>query len=352
MEIKIKNFALPLIAIVLLVLAILWLAGTFQSKIAPDEIIAASSNNSERAIVLVVTQAEAYEDVPATVRSKQSANVAARIMAPIKAIHVKAGDMVKKGDVLIELDSRNLQASSAQSRDNVRAIYAQMRQAKAQADRTKNLFRKGSATQVDMEKATANYANLQALHSSAKQQLNAAETNLSYSQIRAEFSARVIDRYAEPGDLATPGMKLLTLYNPKVLRLEANIRESLALSLSIGQNLSAHVPALNNNLTVQVEEIVPAADPGARSFLIKAKVDYLTRLLPGMYARIRIPAGVEELLLVPLSYIKQLGQLDVVWVLEDNIAVRRFIRIGQVHADQVVVVSGLTAGEKLIMPVK
>ena len=346
---KIKPYSVPLLTIAGLLLAIMWMAGAFDTKIEPGETSSTTAFKG-KTLTLKTTVTDLYEAVPATVRSKQTTNVASRILAPIKAILVKAGDTVKKGDLLIELDNRNNRANVAQSRANINAIRAKLLQAKSHYTRTKNLYSKESVTKAQLEQANANYDSLKAQLASARQKLESSETTSSYSKIRASFSARVIDRFAEPGDLASPGIKLLTLYDPTSLRIDANIRESLALTLSIGQQLETNIPALNKTIQATIEEIVPAADPGARSFLIKAKIEHNGKLLPGMYARIRIPAGEAEQLLIPVDYVKQMGQLDVVWVLENNTPIRRFVRIGQKTGDSVLVISGLSASEKLVSP--
>jgi RND family efflux transporter MFP subunit len=346
---KIKPFTVPLATIAGLLLIIMWMAGAFDTKIEPGE-FSGTTPFEGKTLTLKATPITSHEDVPATIRSKQTIQVAARILAPIKSIHVKAGDIVKKGDLLIELDNRNNRANVAQSRENINALYASLVQAKSHYARIKLLYSKESATKAQLEQASANYQNLKARLASARQKLQSAQTTLSYSQIKAHFSARVIDRFAEPGDLASPGVKLLTLYDPKSLRIEAHVRESLALTLKVGQQLVTHVPALNKIVHATIEEIVPAADPGARSFLIKAKIEHDENLLPGMFARISIPSGKAQQLLIPVNYTKQIGQLDVSWVLENNTAIRRFIRLGQKTGQEIQVISGLNAGDKLISP--
>ncbi len=346
---KIKHLATPLLTVAGLLLSIFWMAGAFDSKIEPGEIVNNTPYKGE-SLTLQSTLTQLNEDVPATVRSKQTTHVAARILAPIKSIHVKAGDTVDKGDLLIVLDNRNNRSNVAQSKENINAIRAQLTQAKSHYTRTKSLYKKESVTKAQLEQASANYNSLRAQLASARQQLESSQTTSSYSKIRAQFAARVIDRFAEPGDLASPGMKLLTLYDPKSLRIDANVRESLALTLTIGQQLKTHIPALNKTLMATIEEIVPAADPGARSFLIKAKIENNGKLLPGLFARIVIPSGKQDQLLIPSSYIKKMGQLDVAWVLENNTPIRRFIRIGQQTDDKTLVISGLAIGEKLISP--
>lgn len=308
---KIKPFTMPILTVAGLLLSIFWMAGAFDTKIEPGEINNSVTYTGE-SLTLKSSLTQINEDVPATVRSKQTTHVAARVLAPIKSIHVKAGDMVKKGDILIVLDNRNNLSNVAQSKENINAIYAQLTQAKSHYTRTKSLYNKESVTKAQLEQASANYNSLRAQLASAKQQLESSETTSSYSKIRAEFTARVIDRFAEPGDLASPGMKLLTLYDPQSLRIDANVRESLALTLKIGQQLETHIPALNKTLMATIEEIVPAAAPGARSFLIKAKIENNGQLLPGLFARILIPASQQNQLLIPSAYIKKMGQLDVV----------------------------------------
>jgi len=346
---KIKPLIFPLLAILGLLLIIMWMAGSFDDKIQPG-IQASGQPFHGKTLTLKKTAVAQYEEVAATVRSKQTTQVASRILAPIKVIHVKAGDIVNRGDILIELDNRNNRSSVAQSRENINAIRANLEQAKSHFLRTKNLYAKDSVTKSQLEQASARYNSLKAQLASARQRLQSSETTSSYSLIRAPFTARVIDRFAEPGDLASPGMKLLTLYDPNSLRIDANIRESLALQLKLGQPLEAIIPALNKTLIATIEEIVPAADSGARSFLIKAKIDKQGLLLPGLYAKVRIPAGIAEQLLIPASYIKQTGQLNVVWILENQRAVRRFIRVGKQIGDNMLVIAGLVPGDRLISP--
>ncbi len=346
---KIKAFTLPIITIFGLMLVILWMAGSFDDKIKPGENISNQSYQGE-SYTVQESLIQLNENIPATVRSKQTTQLASRILAVIKSIHVKAGDSVKKGDLLIELDNRNNRSNVAQSQENINSIRAQLVLAESHYKRSKSLYSKESVTKAQLELASANYNSLKAQLASAQQQLQSSQTTSSYSQIRAQFNSRVIDRFAEPGDLASPGMKLLTLYDPLALRIDANVRESLAFTLSIGQQLKTYVPALDKTLLATIEEIVPAADSGARSFLIKAKIEHSAKLLPGLFARIQIPSGQQQQIHIPSHYIKQMGQLDVVWVLEDNLPVRRFIRRGLQSGDSVQVISGLSVGDQLIVP--
>lgn len=349
MHTTLKTIIVPIVSVLILIIIIMWMAGTFESKIKPGTLSLATRFNGDT-LTVETSKIAFHEDVPATVTSKQSINIASRILAPIKSIRVKSGDRVDKGDLLIELDNRNSRAAVAQTREHIRSIQAKIVQAKSHYHRTKDLYNKQSATKANFEQASANYNSLKAQLSAARQQLESAETTQSYSKILAPFSARVVDRLAEPGDLATPGQALLTLYDPDTLRINAHVRESLALSLKLGQQLTADIQAIQQNIKVTVEEIVPAADPGSRSFLIKTNTEPNSQLLPGMFARVRIPSKQQKRILIPESFIKQVGQLDIVWVMENKHPVRRFIRLGQLYDNKIEVVSGLSDGEVLANP--
>ena len=123
---------------------------------------------------------------------------------------------------------------------------------------------------ADRDAARANAAALEAELASARQALEEAESAVGYAEIHSPIAGRIVDRFAEPGDTASPGQKLLSLYNPFSLRIEARVREHLALSLQNGQELDVEVPAVGKLFSASVEEIVPAADPGSRSFLVRA----------------------------------------------------------------------------------
>jgi membrane fusion protein (multidrug efflux system) len=129
------------------------------------------------------------------------------------------------------------------------------------------------------------------------------------------------------------------------------VRESLALTLEEGQSLAVEIPALGRRVEARIEEIVPAADPGSRAFRIKAILPGEPGLLPGMYARLQVPAGERDLLLIPEERVARVGQLNVVWVRGPAGPSRRFVRLGESVGDgQVVVSAGLTAGDALLPP--
>jgi membrane fusion protein (multidrug efflux system) len=345
-----KKWLLPLFAILALLLIIAWMAGSFHHKVAPGTVAGeAASAMSADAFKVEAVEVDTTEPVPATVGARQATTISSRIIARITRILVRAGETVSQGQLLLELERSELESRLSQSKQRVVALTARLTEARLNLERAENLQSQGLVAKATLDEARATHDSLQADLVSAQRAAEEAEVAISYTEIRSPIDGRVVDRFAEPGDTASPGERLLSLYNPLSLRIEAAVSESLALPLRLGQGLKAEIPALGRTLDAQIEELVPAADPGSRSFLVKARIGVQDDLMPGMYARLLIPAGTQKLLLIPRHLVADFGQLDMVWVYANGQPERRFVRLGrQLGADRVEVISGLEAGEVLV----
>jgi RND family efflux transporter MFP subunit len=344
-----KKIIIPFSALIFLLLMVAWLAGTFNNKITPG-FEQASPSVIKATSFTVKSRTEAiFEGVAASITAKQATIISSRLLARIDKINVRSGDVVKKGDVLIMLENNDLSSSVIEAGEQVNAMVARHTEAQQNFHRANELFKKKIASQFDLDKSKADYLSIKAELTAAKQSLAKAQTTLSYATLRAPINGKVVDRFAEPGNTSQAGEKLLSLYNPLSLRVEAQVREQLALTLNQGQSITVDLPTVKQKLIGLVEEIVPAANTGSRSFLIKVSLPYKENLLPGMYARLLIPAGQTEKLYVPQSSISQIGQLDFVQVLIDGKNQRRFIRKGKTNPQGFVsIISGLIEGDIVV----
>lgn len=340
---------LSVVALLVLILLMAWMAGFFTRKIAPG-LDAPSAIDTSDAVTVMAQEAPFTESVPASIEAKETTIISSRLLARITSIAVRAGDFVEQGQLLIQLEKNDLLARAQQSREQILAVEARLTEARKNLERAEELHKRGLIAIAARDAARANAAALEAELGSAQQVLEAAETSVSFAEIRSPIAGRIVDRFAEPGDTASPGQKLLSLYNPFSLQVEAWVREQLALSLQPGQQLQVEIPAVEKTLLAQIEEIVPAADPGSRSFLVRAILPADHRLLPGMYARLQVAAGERSRLSIPADRVASIGQLDVVWVAHEGSAERRFVRLGAPGDDGTVeVISGLASGE-LVLP--
>ncbi|MBT4522328.1 MAG: efflux RND transporter periplasmic adaptor subunit [Halieaceae bacterium] len=343
----------PLFAVLLLLVAIGWMAGLFSNKLAPGLVDSsgAPALSEDRPFALAVHRTEnAIETVPGTLQAKHATLISSRIVARIEKIHVSAGDLVGSGDSLISLEKSDVEARSQQAENKVHAVEVRDAEASRNLARATSLHKQGLIAVADLDAARANKDALEAELSAARDAAAEAAATLQFALIRSPIDGRVVDRFAEPGDTATPGTTLLSLYNPLTLRVEAQVREQRAVELTIDQKISIRVPSLDYAMTGAIDELVPAADPGSRSFLIKVRVDYNARLQPGMYAQLLLEAPPTEMTLIPATSVARFGQLDVVWVETDGHYLRRFVKLGRQRSpDKIEVLSGIRAGEKVLL---
>ncbi|WP_114326612.1 efflux RND transporter periplasmic adaptor subunit [Candidatus Colwellia aromaticivorans] len=348
----IQKILIPVIAVTILLLMVAWLAGSFNEKVSPglNNKISAAKIEQQKIYTLVASKNTIFEPVAASLEAKQATIISARILARIEKINSRAGDLVKKGDLLIQLEQNDLQSQVLQAKQTVNAMQARVKEAKQNFDRAVELFKTKLVSEFELDKNRASYQTIHAELTAAQQAFSQAQTTLSYATLIAPIDGRIVDRFAEPGDTAQPGVKLLSLYNPLSLRVEAQVREQLALTLSNGQEIEIELPSVNKTIMGEIEEIVPAANTGSRSFLIKARITYHENLLPGMYARMLIPAGEQIQLTIPAINVAHVGQLDFVWLNVDGKIQRRFVRLGKEKNGRVTVISGLMAGDEIITP--
>jgi len=346
----IKKWLLPATTIVVLLIVIAWMAGSFHSKIEPG----LTTPKATQALDTITVHREIIqltEPVPAGVGARQATTISSRTLARITNILVRAGDTVSKGQLLLELEQADLESRLQQATEQVRSVTARLTEARRSLARAEQLHQQELIAAAALDEARANHDALTADLASAQQTVKEAQIAISFTEIVSPIDGRVVERFAEPGDTASPGDKLLTLYNPNSMRIEAAVREGLALPLTLGQEIEVEIPVLERSLTARIEELVPAADPGSRSFMVKAQVDYDGQLLPGMYARMLVPAGEESLLLIPVDRVVQYGQLDIVWVFKEGQVDRRFIRTGsEVRRGYLEVLSGLQENEQILPP--
>ncbi|MFT2090754.1 efflux RND transporter periplasmic adaptor subunit [Paraglaciecola sp. 2405UD69-4] len=342
-----KGFA-PLIAILVLAISIAWMAGLFNDKIPANELVNAQSKIPVAAFEVTSTLVPKYEYAPASLKARETTLISSRILAKIEKITVRSGDSVAQGEPLVMLENKDLQSQLAQTQSKVESLQGELVDAQNTLKRVKNLKQKGLASKAELDQAQAVFTRFKGEIQTAQQGQQEAEAELAYSTILAPFAGRIVDRKAEPGNMAAPGEPILALYNPNSILIESDIRESIAINLKLGQKLSVYIDSLDLNLTAVISEMVPAADPNAHSFVVKANILHDERLRPGMFARIQIPTGEESIILIPKHLIESFGQLNKVWVNNQGRLTRRFIRIGESHDNMVEVVSGLTQGDKLV----
>ena len=340
------------IALGLLAGVMAYLAGFFEEKITTDFSAVLPATDTGQVVVVKVTAQPLIEQAAGTLRAKVETVISPLITATISSIAVWAGDEVKAGDVLVTLDARELQARVDQAHQSVVAAGARLAQTEKDLARVRRIMKAdpGAVSKAERDRLQTALSTARAERVRLQRQKDEAQTALSYSKLTAPIAGRIVERLADPGDTARQGEPLLRMYDPTTLRLEASVRESVASKLAKGQQLSAEIDALKKQYPVVVDEIVPSADPGSRSFLVKVSLTDGSGLYPGMFGRLMIPLGQTEKITIPRAAVTHVGQLDYVIVKTKQGPVRRYVRLGQPGPDErVEIISGLSSGDRIVI---
>ncbi|MBI4830738.1 MAG: efflux RND transporter periplasmic adaptor subunit [Candidatus Lindowbacteria bacterium] len=340
-------------SVALLVLMLLWLMGSLSpgGKIHPGksevkETPSAGLKTIKVTAITILVEAE----VVGTVRARETAEITSKIVATVTSVDADAGNNVRKGQTLFVLDSRDAQARVNQAREAVASAEAALEQATLDAGRIERLYQKQAATKQEFDRSQAGLKIARASADSARAMLREAEVNLSYTKITSPISGKVTDRFANPGDMAMPGKPLMTVYDPSTLRLEVSVAEHLRPRVSIGQQVRASIDHAGAVFDTKIVEMVPASDSSSRSFIVRASIPSAQTAYPGMYARIWLQVGESEVVLIPPDALEHVGQLEMVTVVENEIARKRSVKTGNTHREGIEILSGLTAGEVIAVP--
>ena len=176
-----------------------------------------------------------------------------------------------------------------------------------------------------------------------------AEAMLAYTEVRAPFDGVVARKMASLGDLASPGYPLLELEGTTDFQVEAGIPDSLVSGLSVGMPLAIDLPATKARVEGRLLELSSAADPYARTVAVKIALPVAASVRSGEFARVKIPGAPETRLLVPKTAVSRVGQIVRVFVDIDGKAVLRLVRIGESSGSSVEVLSGLDAGDRVVV---
>jgi RND family efflux transporter MFP subunit len=315
--------------------------------------------------VLTVQKAAIPDWVEAvgTLQAAQSSQLASQMMGNIVEMRVKEGDRVRRGQVLAVLEDAQPQASvqrataaEAAAQQEVAAADSDYGLAAATFGRYQDLYNKKSVSPQEFDEikareraASARRQLARARLAQAQAELAQAQTTLGYTRVRAPFDGVVTEKRADPGTLASPGMALLVVEDQRRFRLEANVDEGDIHLVKLGQAAPVTLDSLPGaQVAGRVAQIVPAADPASRSFVVKVELPANARLRSGLFGRARIARGQRQAILLPRSAVLDRGQLQGIYVVgEDKVATLRYITLGKADGEQVEVLSGLQGGERV-----
>lgn len=273
-------------------------------------------------------------EVVGTVEAVERAEISSKIAGNIISLSVDLGSKVQQGEILAELRAGEIAAQVQQAK-------AQLEQAKRNLAREENLLKKNAAT-PQMVKSFQDGTKI------AEAAYKEALTMLDYAKITAPFSGIVTKKLSNVGDLATPGKPLLYLEEENNFQVITDIPEAMILRIHKDDRLPVFIPSVDLSIEGTVAEVSPVADPSSRSAPIKLRIAPDPRLRSGQFARVTLTMDQTETLIVPTPAVIPFGQIERVFVVQEQKARLRLVRIGTRSDSHIEILSGLSEGETVI----
>lgn len=331
--ISLRNMSASRFAIAALLISVAFGAGC-RKQAGPSTYEPAVSIPVRVAVVENVTR-PANEDVVGTVKAKLHAAIEAKVTARMEALLVAPGQVLKAGDLIAQLDAREIQAKLDQA-------LAVREQTTRDLERARDLFAKKINTQAELD-------NAQARERVAAGVVKEAETMLGYTKVVAPFNGVVTRQLADVGDLATPGKSIVEMENPEALRFEADVPEALIARVKLGAKLPVRISAVPTPIEGTVVEMAPVASPASRTFLVKLDLPLTDGVRSGQFGRVSVPTGESQTIRVPAAALIARGQMETVFIVVKDRAKLRIVRSGKHTTDEIELLSGVSPGESVVI---
>ncbi|GIW48138.1 MAG: RND transporter [Deltaproteobacteria bacterium] len=310
------------------------------------------------------TKVEVYYETSGTVKARTITSVASRVMGTVTSVMVKEGDRVREGDLLLTIDDRDLLQRVEAARESYKEAIKALELAKQNKNlvdttyrRYKRLYDERVITEQEMDEmetrkkiASIEYERAQAALKRAKASLLEAQVSHGFTRITSPVSGIITGKNIEVGDMAVPGVPLITVEDHSSFELVVNVDERFLDELGIGMPVEVFIDATGKRVRGRISEIVPAVDPKTRTFVVKVYIRREEHLRSGLYGRVLIPEGKKEAILVPEEALVERGQLVGVYTVDDKgILSYRLVRTGKKYNGMVEILSGLSGGEKVVV---
>ncbi|MEN8006780.1 MAG: efflux RND transporter periplasmic adaptor subunit [Candidatus Krumholzibacteriota bacterium] len=278
--------------------------------------------------------------------------VSTRMMGWVRKVHVREGQTVAKGDLLVSIDDSDLRAKKAQAEAGIIEAKAVLANTQKMAERFEKLYAEKSVSKQQLDDVLTGRDRAAAGLQMAEAGLTEVKVHLSYLSVTAPTEGVVARKMIEEGDMANPGMPLVSLESTGAMKVVAHLGEKDVSSVKVGDPVTIDITSLDGAVfTAPLDKVIPAANPGSRTYDIEVLLpDPDPRLKSGMFARVSVPVGTRQAVLVPTGAVIRRGQLTGIWIVrEDGTAHLRWVRLGRAIGDSLEILSGLTGSETVVL---
>ncbi|MBP1748552.1 MAG: efflux transporter, family, subunit [Deltaproteobacteria bacterium] len=350
--------------IIFLCIIILFVCASCKGKIKPGNVEPERKAISGVTLKTIAsTSVDSVYETSGTVRAKNVGIISSRLMGTVKNVSVEEGDKVKAGDVLMYLDDSDV----IQKRLAAEAGYKEAQKAldvskdrRALADVTwqrysklfeEKVISRHEFDQIETQKKVADteYGLAQQTLERARAVQEEARAYHGFTKIRSPYAGIVTAKKIDEGSMAVPGTPIMTVEDVSHFKIEVYVDERLYKTVSTGMTIPVFVDSLNETRTGKISRIAPAVDPSTRTFNMEVLIDG-SGLKTGLSAKVFIPGGKRETILVPKKAIVEKGQLAGIYTADaKGIISYRLVKTGRQVEDQIEVLSGIKNGDRIII---
>jgi len=288
-----------------------------------------------------------------TVTSKRTVQLSTKITGRVTRLDLEEGDYASEGSILLHIKDDNLQAQKNQIEAGLMEAKASLKNTEINYNRIKNLFKKESATQKELDDISTRFEAAKARVQALEAQLIEIDDMLDYTILKAPFNGYVVAKRISEGDLAAPGQPLLSFEKEEAMKIEITVPESQISLFSLKDTVSIDVEAAGlRNLSGVISNVNPSGSRTSRQFRVELNIPDINKnqgLRSGMFAEVSLTSAKNAFIAVPRTAIIERGQLTGLYTLNsESEVVLRWIRLGEKKDGSVEVLSGLAPGEVYI----
>ena len=290
---------------------------------------------------------------PGTVIASDQSPIASRMMGYIREINVREGERVEKDQVLLTVDQSDVDSQIQQAEAALAKARSGLANARANFERFQRLYEQNAVPKQQFEQMETAYKVAQGDFSAAQAAVEQARAQVDYAQIRAPFSGIIVQRMADPGQLATPGHPLLMLQGAGDREVQVEVDDQAYATLAEGDEVEIGYRRADGSpasFRGEVLSLVSAANPITRTHTVKIGVPADLELTPGNFVTVHVVIDRKPAVIIPATAMHDRAGMTGVFVLDDEDRARfRVVRLGQERGDEVVVLAGLEDGDRVVI---
>lgn len=319
----------------------------------PDKEKRTTSAPISVSISSVGTNAIQTIELSGTVESENSTTLSTRMMGYVEAVLVDVGDNVKKGQLLIRINSSELQAKKAQVDAMISESSAALKSVQKDLERFTRLHDQKSATDKELEQMQLQFESIKAKHQAALQMRNEVQAMEQFTSIKAPYDGQITQKIIHVGDLANPGMPLMKMEQEGQLMIVTMVPDKNRSQIKEGTKATVEIVSSNLKFETTIKQISLSSIQSAGQYIAKLTIPagFTKNVYPGMYATIKLNdiERIQTGLNIPTASLVKKDQLTGVYVYSNHKAFLRWLKIGEENASTTEVLTGLKPTDTIVV---